>query len=232
MVVDAPLSRFTESIRSLKIAADLHRINKSNKVIGLTSSLPNEGKSTIATALAQIVAHSGHRALLVDLDLRNPSLTRRVSPNAQAGLLEVIAGEIGLDEVIWTDPRTRLSFLPAVVHTRLAHSSELLSSEATKNLFERLRAAYDYIIVDCSPLAPVVDVRALKHLVDSFLFIIEWGRTKIDVVEHALGVPSGVYENLLGVVLNKADMARLGRYEVYRGNYYHNRDYARYGYTD
>jgi succinoglycan biosynthesis transport protein ExoP len=232
IVVDAPFSRFTESIRALKVAADLNRISKPNKVIGITSSLPNEGKSTVATTLAQIIAHSGSRALLIDCDLRNPSLTRKLAPDAQAGLLEVIAGETGLDEVIWSDSGTRLSFLPAVAYTRLAHSSEVLSSEATKKLFEALREAYDYIILDLSPLAPVVDVRAVTSLVDSFLFVVEWGRTKIDVVEHCLAGAIGVYENVLGVVLNKADMAKLSRYESYRGKYYHNRYYARYGYTD
>ena len=127
---------------------------------------------------------------------------------------------------------TGLSFLPAVLQTRLAHSSEILASEATRRLFERLREAYDYIVVDLSPLAPVVDVRAMTHLVDTFVFVVEWGRTKIDVVEHALGDSRGVYKNLLGIALNKADMNSFGRYESHRGNYYHNRYYARYGYTD
>jgi succinoglycan biosynthesis transport protein ExoP len=68
--------------------------------------------------------------------------------------------------------------------------------------------------------------------VDSYIFVIEWGRTKIDVVEHALGAARGVYDNLLGVVLNKADINVLNRYESYRGKYYYNRYYARYGYTD
>jgi succinoglycan biosynthesis transport protein ExoP len=232
LALDAPFSRFAESVRSLKVAVDLSRATKTNKVIALTSSLPNEGKSTIATALAQIISHSGGRALLVDCDLRNPSLTRKLSPGAEAGLLEVIAGDARLDEVIWTDPTTKLSFLPAVVRARLAHSSDILASDATSRVFEVLRQVYDYIIVDVSPLAPVVDVRAMTHLVDSFLFVVEWGRTKIEVAEHALSVASGVYENLLGVVLNKADISRLSRYESYRGAYYHNRYYARYGYTD
>jgi succinoglycan biosynthesis transport protein ExoP len=232
MALDAPFSRFAESIRALKVAVDLSRIYKANKVIGLTSSLPNEGKSTIATALAQIIAHSGGRALLVDCDLRNPSLTRKICGGAQTGLLEVISGKVELDEAIWTDPATRLSFLPAVVHGRLAHSGEILSSEAMKTLFESLRNLYEYVIVDLSPLAPIVDVHAMTHLVDSFLFVVEWGKTKIDVAEHSLTVASGVYNNLLGVVLNKTNMTRLGRYEPYRANYYHNRHYARYGYSD
>jgi succinoglycan biosynthesis transport protein ExoP len=81
-------------------------------------------------------------------------------------------------------------------------------------------------------LAPVVDVRAMTHLVDSFVFVIEWGRTKIDVVEHALRMAPNVYDNLLGVVLNKADLNLFGRYESHRRHYYYNRHYARYGYVD
>jgi succinoglycan biosynthesis transport protein ExoP len=123
-------------------------------------------------------------------------------------------------------------FLPAVLESRLAHSSVILASEATRKLFDELRESFDYVVVDVSPLAPVVDVRAMTHLVDSFVFIVEWGRTKIDVVEHALSAATAVYDNLLGVVLNKADFNVLSRYESYRGNYYYNRYYARYGYTD
>ena len=122
--------------------------------------------------------------------------------------------------------------MPAVLKSRLSHTSEILGSAATRKLFDRLRETYDYVVVDLSPLAPVVDVRATANLVNSYLFVIEWGRTKIDVVEHALNGARGVYENLLGVVLNKADINVLSRYESYRGKYYYNRYYARYGYTD
>jgi succinoglycan biosynthesis transport protein ExoP len=231
-IVDSPFSRFAESIRGIKVAVDLNKVVKANKVIGITSSLPNEGKSTIAMALAELIAHGGGRALLIDCDLRNPSLSRKLTPEAKAGLLDVISGRAFVKDVLWTEPATRLSFLPAVLQARLAHSSEVLASDATRMLFERLREAYDYIVVDLSPLAPVVDVRAMTHLVDTFVFVVEWGRTKIDVVEQALGDSRGVYQNLLGIALNKADMSAFGRYETYRGNYYHNRYYSRYGYTD
>jgi succinoglycan biosynthesis transport protein ExoP len=95
-----------------------------------------------------------------------------------------------------------------------------------KQLFESLRSAYDYVIVDLPPLAPVVDVRATTNLIDSFVYVVEWGRTKIDVVWHNLANASGVYDRLLGVVLNKADTQVLGRYEGYHGNYYYNRYYS------
>jgi succinoglycan biosynthesis transport protein ExoP len=231
-VIDSPFSRFSESVRAIKIAADLFGVSKSNKVIAVTSSLPNEGKSTVSTALAQLTAHGGSRAILLDCDLRNPSLTRKLAPNAKVGFLELLSGKASLEETIWTDPVTKLAFLPCVVESRVAHSSEILGSAVTKKLFDQLREKYDYVIVDLSPLAPVVDVRATANLVDSYVFVIEWGHTKIDVVEHALNVTRGVYDNLLGVVLNKADINVLSRYESYRGKYYYNRYYSRYGYTD
>jgi polysaccharide biosynthesis transport protein len=230
-VTDAPFSRFAESIRAIKVAADLKKLVKENKVIGITSSLPNEGKSTLATALTGLIAQSSS-VVLVDCDLRNPSLTRALAPSAKTGILELISGKVSLNEAVWTDPTTKLVFVPAVVQSRLAHSSEILASDSMRKFFEGLRANYEYVIVDLSPLAPVVDVRAMTHLVDSFLFVVEWGRTKIDVVEHALGIARGVHENLLGVVLNKANMNSIGRYESYRGNYYYKRYYARYGYTE
>ena len=232
IMADSPFSRFAESIRSLKVAADLNKGTKPNTIVAITSSLPNEGKSTTAVALAQLVALTGGKAVLVDCDLRNPSLSRKLAPKANRGLLEVIWGKLPLSEVVWTDPATNLSFIPAVVRGRLADSSEILASEETRKVFEKLRAAYDYVIVDLSPLAPVVDVRAMTHLVDSFVFVVEWGRTKIDVAEHVLSGAPGVYENLLGVVLNKVNMKTFARYESSRENYYYNRYFARYGYTD
>jgi succinoglycan biosynthesis transport protein ExoP len=231
-VVDAPFSAFAEAIRGVKVAVDLSGVVKANNVIGVTSSLPNEGKSTIAMALAEVIAHGGGRVVLIDCDLRNPSLSRRLTPTANAGLLEVLSAGARLDAVMWTDSSTKFSFLPAVVRSRLAQSSEILASHATRQIFETLREAYDYVVVDLSPLAPVVDVRAMTHLVDSFVFVVEWGRTKIDIAEHALDGAQGVYENLLGVVLNKVDFKMLGRYDGHRQSYYRNRYYSRYGYTD
>jgi capsular exopolysaccharide synthesis family protein len=231
-VVDAPFSRFTEGIRSIKLAADLNGVVKANRVIGLTSSLPNEGKSTVAAALAQLLSQVGARTILIDCDLRNPSLSRALAPSAKSGLLEVIARKESLEDVIWTEPSINMAFLPAVVRFRLAHSTEILSSTLVKNLFEQLRESYDYVVVDLPPLAPIVDTRATAHLVDSFVFVIEWGRTKIDIVEHALGHAPGIYDKLLGVVLNKVDMNVFGRYASHREDYYYNKHYSRYGYTE
>jgi len=231
-VVDSPLSRFTESIRAIKIAVDLVSTDNANKIIGIASSLPNEGKSTIALSLAQLIAHSGGRVILVDCDLRKPTLSRALAPDAKTGFIEIVSQKATFEDVLWVEPTTGLSFLPTVLPSRVVHTNEILASDATRKTFERLREAYDYVIVDLSPLAPVVDVRVMTPLIDSFVFVVDWGRTKIDVVEHALSTTRGVYDNLLGIVLNKVDMNSFGRYESYHGSYYESRYYAHYGYTD
>lgn len=231
-VLGMPLSRFAESIRSIKLAIDLNPTKTSNKVVGITSSLPNEGKSTIAASLAQLIGHTGKKVIVVDCDLRNPSLSANLTPNATAGIVEVISGARSLEETIWKDPRSNFVFLPAVRKGPLLHTSEILSAEQTRGLFDKLRATFDYIIVDLPPLTPVVDVRATTPLIDCFILVVEWGRTKIEVVQHALHTAPNVYETLIGTILNKTDIKAMGRYDNYRSDYYNNEYYIRYGFAD
>src|SRR5215469_6964278 len=231
-VAEQPLSRFAEAIRSVKLAADLNIASKAHKVIGITSALPHEGKSTVAVALGQLVSQVGGTVIVVDCDLRNPSLSRKLAPNATLGIVDVLSGEHSLEDTIWRDGPGGMACLPALSRSRIFHTSEVLASEPTKALFEDLRERYHYVIADLPPLAPLIDVRATPHLVDGYFLVVEWGRTKIDVVQHALNTAPGVYEALLGVILNKANMEFMSRYEMHRGKYYYNKHFARYGYTD
>jgi polysaccharide biosynthesis transport protein len=231
-VVGMPLSRFTEAIRAIKLAIDLTPNKTSNQIIGITSALPGEGKTTIAASLAQLIGHGGKKVIAVDCDFRNPSLSANFAPNAAAGIIEVINGNRLLEETVWRDPRTNLVFLPAVRRGPLLHTSEILAANAMRQLFDRLRATYDYIIVDLPPLAPLVDVRATSSFIDSFILVVEWGQTKIDVVQHALHTSPNIHECLIGAVLNKTDMRAMARYDTYRRDYYSDSHYARYGFAD
>jgi succinoglycan biosynthesis transport protein ExoP len=231
MVANAPFSRFSESIRAVKVAAD-NNIVRASRTIGVTSSLPNEGKSTVALSLAAIISQGGGNAVLVDCDLRNPALSVMLAPDAKAGLLEIVASKASIEDVLWREPATRVVFLPTVLTSRVAHSSDILASKETCHLFEQLRGRYDYVIVDLPPLAPVVDARVVTPLVDSFLFVVEWGHTRIEVAQLALTNARGVCNNLLGIVLNKADMKAFSRYANDHVSYYSNSHYAHYGYTD
>ena len=232
-VVDNPLSRFSEAMRTLKVAIDLNAIVRENRVIAVTSTLPNEGKSTIATNLAQLMAHGGARVILIDADLRNPSLSRALASDRAAGLVDIVGRRMPLETAVSVDPATRLTFLAAgSANARLLHTNEILASKAMTDLIDHLKSAYDYIIMDMPPMAPVVDVRVTSTFVDSYLFVVEWGATKIDVVRHNLKGAPELHDRLLGVVMNKADTRLLARYEAYQGKYYYSKYYARYGYTE
>jgi succinoglycan biosynthesis transport protein ExoP len=226
-VVDRPLSRFAEAMRSIKSASDLS--GESIKVLGFTSALSGEGKSTIAGAYSLLAAQMRSRAILVDCDLRNPALSAALAPGAEHGILEVIAGKKSLEDALWRDSKSNLCFLPGATKSRVAHSSEILASASLRTFFADLRQNYDYVIVDLPPLAPIVDVRSTAGLVDSYVFVIEWARTKVDVAEFALIKAPMVRDKLLGVVLNKVDFKMLRRYEGHRSDYYSDKLYAQYG---
>ena len=228
VVTAMPLSRFAESIRSIRLAIDLDSKPSSSKVVGLTSTLPDEGKSTIAASLAQLLASSGKRVIVVDCDLRNPSLTATFAPDAEAGITDVVSANRSLEDTVWTNSETKFDFLPGKKGF-VSDPTDLLCKEQTKKLFQKLRKTYDYVIVDLPPLAPVVDARAISALLDSFILVVEWGRTPADVVKHALNTAPNVHDALLGVVLNKTNMKAIKRYASHYGDYYNNAHYAHYG---
>ena len=188
-----PFSRFAEAFRTIKVGIDLFSLAKPTKAIGITSTNPNEGKSTVAANLARLISHAGGKAILLDCDLRNPSLTRALAPGAELGLLDVISGRRLLTDVVWTDPATSMAFMPMVAATRLSHTNEILSSAGMKKLIDAFREVYDYILIDLPPLTPVVDVRSTNKIVDSYLFVVEWGRTSVEDAERALSSAPLVY---------------------------------------
>jgi succinoglycan biosynthesis transport protein ExoP len=231
-VVGNPFSRFAEAFRTIKVGIDLMSVARPCKVIGITSSNPNEGKSTVAANLGRLVAHAGGHAILLDCDLRNPSLTRSLAPTAEAGLLEILAGKASLRDVAWTDPATSMTFVPMVAKARLSHTNEILSSQSMKKLVEELREMYDYVLVDLPPLNPVVDVRSTHQIVDSYLFVIEWGRTAVEAVKRSLSSAPVVYDRLLGVVLNKANLDLMRNYSRSASAQYRDQYFERYGFED
>jgi succinoglycan biosynthesis transport protein ExoP len=217
--VDAPNSAYADAIRSIKLSLDSGP-DAGCQVIGLTSYLPTEGKSTIAAGVASQMADGGRRVMLIDCDVRNPSLSRALFPNAKVGLLDVVVGEADLTRVLRRDTATGLAFLPMVLNKNLRNPTELLASRNAKQLIDSLKSSLDYIIIDMAPLISTVDVLAVSRLVDSYMLVIEWGETKMEAVRHALGHAPAVQMKMLGAVLNKVDFAGLARYEPH-GDYHH-----------
>jgi capsular exopolysaccharide synthesis family protein len=205
-ITDAPQSRFTESFLEIKLAIEsMNDSGKRNQVVGITSTQPSEGKSTVAAALALLLAHAGTRVILLDCNLRNRSLSAELAPTAAFGILDVMTGKVSLSETTWTDSVSELAFLPVGNNSRSVYASAVLASEKLRKLFQTFREVYEYVIVDLPAVAPFADVRAAAQLLDSFILVVEAGRTNIGVVKHALKLCSDMDEIMLGVTLNKAD---------------------------
>ena len=220
-IADAPASPGAEAIRSLKLTLDLKNPSGSTKIIGLTSCLPSEGKTTIAAAVAANIAQSGKRVLLVDGDLRNPTLSRSLAPDAEVGLLQVIDGKARLPDAIWSDPSSRLEFLPNVGDPAGFSRADMFATDGARLFFEAAQMRYDHVIVDLPPMVAGVDVRATLRHISAYVLVVEWGATKVDQVEYALRNTPGLKENIAGVVLNKVDIASMSLYDAYGARYYY-----------
>lgn len=190
------------SATAIKVAIDLHPTG--GKVIGMVSALPGEGKTTVAAGFAAFLARNGSRTLLVDADLRNPSLTRTLGYNDAPGLLDMVADKSSFDDLVINDTKHKFD-VTASTRIRTSNSSDILNSPAMKQMLKAAKNDYDYVLVDLPPILPVVDVKVTAHLFDAFVLVVEWGSTSTDELLKAVAASPIPSERLLGAVLNKAD---------------------------
>jgi succinoglycan biosynthesis transport protein ExoP len=219
----APFSATAEALRYIKVAIDLHPVE--GNVIGMVSALPSEGKTTVAAAFSAFAAKNGARILLIDADLRNPSMTRLLGHADAPGLLHLASGEKTLDQVVIKDEKHKFDFVPASTKVEFSNSSDVLNSAVIKTMLKKARREYDYVVVDLPPILPIVDVKAAAHLFDGFVLVVEWGSTSADEVLRATSASPLLSDRLLGAILNKADETVMRRFEGYserRYSYYTN----------
>jgi succinoglycan biosynthesis transport protein ExoP len=218
--IDHPFSRFAETLRSAKTAIDVARLTKEVSVVGVLSSLPKEGKTTVAANLAHLVALAGHKTLLIDGDLHTQSLTRKLVPDAQSGLLQAMADPAHHEKYVIVSKRTNLCLLPAVVQSRLVNSSDVMASREMAALLATLRQKYAYIFIDLPPVLPVTDAKAVGHLIDSIVYVVEWGKTRRSAIQEAVVGVEAFSNKIVGVLLNRANPRVLKRIESYKGKHY------------
>ncbi|MBV8698126.1 MAG: polysaccharide biosynthesis tyrosine autokinase, partial [Bradyrhizobium sp.] len=215
----APFSATAEALRYIKVAIDLHP--SGGKVVGIVSALPGEGKTTVAAGFAAFVARSGARTLLIDGDLRNPSLSSTFGYTNTPGLVELVAEKSSFEDLVITDSKYKLDFLPSATRIKPPNSSDILNSPTMKQTLKAAASKYDYVLVDLPPVLPVVDVKAAAHLFDAFILVVEWGSTSTEEILKAVAASPVLSERLLGAVLNKADEAVMRRFEGYSDRNYH-----------
>ena len=215
-VLDAPHSRFTESFRNIKALVDDARRADGGKVIGIVSPVANDGKSTIGTNLAAVMAASA-RTLVIDGDLHKRKLTAKLEPDAREGLIEALDDPSRLAALVTKRPRSGFDFLPCALSSRIPNAADLLGSPQMERLLIAARVSYDCIIVECPPIMSVVDVKMIERFIDRFVFVIGWGQTTRRVTQEALDECDITRERILCVVLNKVDPSALRSIEAYKG---------------
>jgi capsular exopolysaccharide synthesis family protein len=214
-MVDEPFSHFSEAVRAIRISLELS--SAKSKVILITSALPAEGKSAAAMLLAASSAISGHKTVLLDCDLRQQAVSEAFGKK-QPGLSELLRGTAELTDVIDIDPVTNSCVIPA--GSIVPNPADLLMSAHMRDLIAQLRKLFDYIVLDTSPLLPVIDALALATMVDKILVIVEWSRTSRASIFEALKVLRPEAHRVAGIVLNKVDLNQLPGYGC-RGDYYY-----------
>jgi exopolysaccharide transport family protein len=207
----SPFSATAEALRYIKAAIDLHPTGA--KVIGVTSALPGEGKTTVAAAFAAFVAMGGARTLLIDADLRNPSLSRTLGYSDEPGLINVVADRFDFGDLLIKDPKFKFDVLPSPTAIIPSNSSDILNAPAIRSMLQKAATEYDYVLCDLPPILPIVDVKAVAHLFDAFILVVEWGSTSTNEILTAVRSSPLVSERLLGAVLNKADETLMRRFE-------------------
>jgi polysaccharide biosynthesis transport protein len=227
ITVGAVLSRFTDSLRSAQLAAE-SAIPATNggRIVGVVSSVPGEGKSTIAANFAQLLASTGERTLLIDADFRHASLTEQLGPSNAPGVKEVITGLLPLSDAALYDTETGLEFLGVGDRRSPSEAAELANSKAFAQFVTAQREHYAWVVLDLPPIVPVVDACAASNILDGVILVVEWGKTPRNVVIQALENNATLRAHMIGCILNKADLERMAAYDPnmelrYYSPYYH-----------
>jgi capsular exopolysaccharide synthesis family protein len=207
---DEPLAAPSEAVRRLRTNLQFIDVANRPKSIVISSSIPGEGKSTIAINLAVSLADTGTRVILVDADLRRPSIAEYVGIEGRVGLTTVLIGRAEVEDLIQPLGTTGLDLLPAGQIP--PNPSELLGSTAMAGLLEQLSASYDIVLLDGPPLLPVTDAVVLSKLAGGALVVVGADRTHRPQLQQSLELLETAGAHVFGIVMNKIARHEAGAY--------------------
>lgn len=216
--------RLTEGLNQLK--TNLAFCGKDIKVIIITSSVPNEGKSSVAFDLSKTMAEGGKKILMVDADLRKSVLAAKYHiQGIDKGLSHYLTGQAEIEDIIY-ETETE-GFYLSVAGPLSPDPTSLLDSDQFQKFIDKVREDYDYVIIDAPPLGVVIDAVIIGKYCDGAVLVIEQGVIKRKVVQDVIKQLKRGEVRILGAVLNKVD-ERIGAY----GNYEYKYSYSYYGESD
>lgn len=188
-------------------------VDRPVKSIVLTSSVPNEGKSTVAYNLAQAIASSGKRTLIVECDMRRRSLADMVGARARHGIYAVLSGQVELDEALVATSHRNLFFLDSEPH--IPNPADILSSQRFRKLVAQMESDFDYVVIDTPPVGTFVDAAIIATLADATALVVRERFVKRAELQNAYDQLKKADANVIGVIMNMCEAESSECYYAY-----------------
>lgn len=218
LIVEKPNSVYSEAIRTIRTSVLLSG-PQAPKTVLFTSSMPAEGKTSVASSVARSSAKAGQRTIIVDCDMRHPSLHEAFDVPNIRGLAEYLGGECELEDVVDIDDRSGAHYITAGHH--VPHPTDMLGSQRMLQLIERLKANYDLVLFDTPPVLAVSDVMVLLRRVDKTVYLVRWGVTRREAVVAGVRQMLDGNADLAGLVLTQVDTRKHSGYGYGGYRYYY-----------
>lgn len=215
-----PKSRTAEAYRTLRTNIQFSALDEEIKVIVVTSTGPGEGKSTVMSNLAIVTAQAGQKVLLIDCDLRKPTVYKKLGLSNKAGLTNVLSQGKKIEECIQLTDLDNFYVLTSGPIP--PNPAELLGSKKMKNLIKELSQVFDKVFIDAPPVLAVTDAQILSTMSQGVILVAAYGETDKDGIVKAKELLEKVDAKILGVVLNKVPEVSK---EYYYGKYHYNYTY-------
>lgn len=207
-----PKSPISEAYRTLRTNVQFSSVDKNLKVILVTSSGPSEGKTTTAVNLALSFAELNKKTIVIDCDLRKPTVHKRFNLSNQKGLTNLFVEDITFEETV---QRINDNLYVLTSGILPPNPAEMLSSSTFKSFIENLRQSFDVIILDTPPVIAVTDAQVLSTISDGVILVVSSGQADKEAAKRAKELLESVRANIIGVVLNKVEINSRNKYGYY-----------------
>jgi capsular exopolysaccharide synthesis family protein len=232
IVVEEPRSIVSEGFRSLRTNIEYSSVDKPLRTLLITSAYSGDGKSTVAANLGAAIAQSDKSVVMIDTDMRRPSLHRKMDTSNNVGLSTYfVSQDMPLEEVMQRTFVYGVSLIPS--GPLPPNPAELLATRKMRDMLESVKASADLVLIDAPPIMPVTDAMVLAAQVDGVLLVVRAGLTRETAVIQIVEQMRRANINVIGIVINDVEKNRMRGYTYRRGQYYYNRQqdvyYGNYG---
>ncbi len=212
-----PLSAFAESVRNLRASIIFADLDKESKTVSITSSLPDEGKTSMTYCLGRMSAMSGARTIIIDGDFRRRQLTEVIGFEPERGFIEHLFGEVTLEEATYIDEQTGLHILPLTNARNTPR--DVFGSKAFDTLIESLKDSYDLIVIDTGPILLMAESRVVASKTDQVIVVAKWRSTSRWTVQETLKILTDFNANIAGIAMTFVDMSKRKKHGYGGANY-------------